>query len=101
MLAMLAVIKNAIENKLLIDLQYDPGGRVVEPHCLGISSEGHRLLRAYQRRGASASGESPEWKLFRIDRIEMLKATNECFTGPRPQYNPNDPAMKGGIISRL
>lgn len=27
--------------------------------------------------------------------------TGEEFAGPRPQYNPDDSAMKGGIIERL
>jgi hypothetical protein len=98
---MINVIVNAIRTKSLIKINYFPGERVVEPHAIGRSKDGNILFRAYQRSGASASGEHACWKLFRIDRAGHIQEMWEEFAGPRPQYNPNDSAMKGGIIARL
>jgi hypothetical protein len=58
-------------------------------------------LRAYQTGGASKSGEHANWKLFRLEKIMSLTVTAAVFPGPRLGYNPNDPAMKNGIIARL
>jgi predicted DNA-binding transcriptional regulator YafY len=98
---MLNTIVNAIQTKALIKIDYFPGERVIEPHAIGRSKDGNILLRAYQRSGASASGEHAYWKLFRIDRAGHIQEMCEQFSGPRPQYNPNDSAMKGGIIACL
>jgi len=98
---MLALIKSAIAERRVISLHYDPGLRQIEPHCLGESSTGNLLLRAYQTGGASASGEHTHWKLFRLDRVGHLVLTDEVFPGARPEYNPDDKHMKGGIIARL
>lgn len=98
---MLDLIKEAIRTKRRISLSYRPGQRTVEPHVLGYSNDGDVLLRAYQTEGASASGEHENWKLFRIDRIESANHSGADFEGPRPEYNPDDSVMKGGIIARL
>jgi predicted DNA-binding transcriptional regulator YafY len=98
---MINVIVNAIRTKSLIKISYFPGERIVEPHAIGRSKDGNILLRAYQRSGASASGEHEYWKLFRIDRAGNIQEMGERFAGPRPKYNPDDSVMKGGIIARL
>lgn len=98
---MISQIVNAIQNKQLIQINYFSGERVIEPHAIGRSKDGNILFRAYQRSGASASGEHAYWKLFRMDRAGGVQEMCEQFAGPRPQYNPNDPAMKGGVIARL
>lgn len=98
---MLSEIVNAIHNKSLIEIDYTAGNRVVEPHAIGRSKDGEILFRAYQRSGASESGKTEYWKLFRLDRTLAIHDTQMQFSGPRPQYNPNDPAMKGGIIACL
>ena len=92
---------NAINSMNRIELWYDPGSRIVEPHVIGRSSDGNILLRAYQTEGASESGEHENWKLFRVDRIDSIKTLDERFNGSRPLYNPNDKAMRGGIIARV
>jgi predicted DNA-binding transcriptional regulator YafY len=98
---MIDMIVDAIQSKKLISLNYYPGTRVIEPHAIGWSKDGKLLLRAYQRSGASASGEHAYWKLFRIDRAGPIHEMDEQFVGPRQQYNRDDSAMKGGIIARL
>lgn len=98
---MLALIKAAIAERRVLTLHYDPGVRIIEPHCLGQCANGNFLLRAFQTGGQSASGEHVNWKLFRLDRMSGLLLLNDNFIGPRPLYNPNDKAMSAGIIARL
>ena len=94
-------LKSAIKNRKVIRLNYTPGNRLIEPHALGYSKDGNLLLRAFQIEGASASGEHVDWKLFRIDRMNNPEDSGDSFDGPRPGYNPDDPAMKGGVIACL
>lgn len=94
-------IRAAIATRSRLRIKYEPGERVVEPHAVGLGSSGQVLLRAYQTDGASASGEPHDWKLFRADKIQRLETLPDHFPGPRPQYNPNDPAMKRGVIEHL
>ena len=90
-------IRAAIDERRLIELNYEPGYRLIEPHAYGLSKDGNELLRAYQTEGASASGEHQNWKLFRVDRITDLKVLDERFDDPRPGYRQGDSAMKGGF----
>ena len=98
---MIGLVSDAIRSRRRLNIQYHPGGRLIEPHCLGRGSKGQILLRAFQVNGASESGEHAHWKLFRLDRMDSAKDAGEAFSGPRPLYNPNDSVMKGGIIERL
>lgn len=98
---MIEAISSAIRLRRVLRVSYDPGERLVEPHCLGWGSEGQVLLRAFQVSGASASSEHREWKLFRLDRMVRCIEGGDEFPGARPLYNPNDRVMKGGIIARL
>lgn len=94
-------LRDAINERRMIELNYDPGYRLVEPHAYGLSSQGNELLRAYQIEGASASGEPRNWKLFRVDRITGFEVLGERFDDSRPGYRPGDSAMKGGILAEL
>ena len=94
-------IINAITEQRVLELDYMPGMRMVEPHAYGRSANGDLLLRAYQTSGASSSGEHEHWKLLRLDRANMVQLTDEIFDGPRPGYRRGDKAMKGGIIAEL
>jgi predicted DNA-binding transcriptional regulator YafY len=94
-------LKSAITNRKVLRIKYAPGARLIEPHCLGRSKDGNILLRAFQTEGASESGEHVNWKLLRVDRMSTFEDTGKTFAGPRPQYNPADKAMKGGVIASL
>ena len=100
-MSIVEILREAIESRNVLNIFYDPGSRQIEPHCLGRSSKGELLLRAFQVEGASSSGEHINWKLFRVDKLTFAKGTGNNFAGPRPQYNPNDKVMKGGIIASL
>lgn len=91
----------AINGRLLVQLWYEPGTRIIEPHAFGRGSDGQLLLRAFQIDGASSSGEHVHWKLFRLDRTKSLSHNGSTFAGPRPEYKRNDRVMTGGIIAQL
>ena len=97
---MRSAIIEAIQSLRLLSLWYDPGMRVAEPHVLGYGSDGQLLLRALQIKGASASSEHFNWKLFRLDRMRNATLNGGSFSAPTtPEYNRNDRAMKRGIIT--
>ncbi len=98
---MLDFLEDAIDEMRVISITYTPGDRVIEPHALGRTRDGHYVLRAYQTSGATSSGKSEGWKLFRVDRIYDACGLDMNFEFPRPLYNPLDSAMRGGVIAHL
>jgi len=81
-----SVIKDAITNKHTHELKYLddeklPGGgeaRVVQPVAFGYSERDNPVIRAYQISGPSLKVNEkgiplPDWRLFRVDRIKMMK----------------------------
>jgi hypothetical protein len=98
---MLNIVRHAIEAREVLEIDYPPGKRYIEPHALGYSADGNVLLRAFQTTGAGASGEHANWKLLRIDRVGAAGLTGSVFSGARPDYRRGDKSMKGGIIAQL
>jgi WYL domain-containing protein len=94
-------ITQAITERRLLTIYYEPGPRIIEPYAYGLSGEHHGLLRAFQTSGASASGDHVNWKLFRTDRITQIRILGDQFYGQRPEYRRNDRAMTGGIYCQL
>jgi len=103
-------IKKSIEQKQVCSIYYEgdePGGRglrEIEPVALGRSKAGNLVLRGWDRTGASHTaykGEQPlpSWRLFRVDKISMLKPTRENFTQAQSGYNFNgDKSMTQVIL---
>ena len=83
------LICDAIRLKHVIRFEYHGGAREVEPYLYGRSSAGVELLRAFQLRGASRSGETAGWKMFQVADISSVSVTFEPFTA-RSGYDPND-----------
>jgi hypothetical protein len=76
--------------------------RVVAPLCLGTSTKGKLLLRAYHIRGWSISGKGnlqKEWRMFRTDRILSMMFTGSFIRLAPDGYNEADRGMRGGIIA--
>ena len=94
-------ICGAIRDRHLIELTYDWGSRIVEPHAYGLNDNGHELLRCYQTSGASESGEHRGWKLFRVDEINSLHVLQETFLRPRRGYKRSDKALDERIYCEL
>jgi predicted DNA-binding transcriptional regulator YafY len=103
-------VKRAIEQKQVCSIYYEgdePGGRglrEIEPVALGRSKAGNMVLRGWDRTGASHTaykGEQPlpSWRLFRVDKISMLKPTRENFTQAQPGYNFNGDKSMTQVIT--
>lgn len=102
-------IVDCIKNKKVCIIYYDgdePGGRglrEIEPVALGTSKAGNKVVRAWDREGASHRGylgtkPLPGWRLFRLDKILTLKPSSENFTEIRPNFNPNGDKSMNSII---
>jgi len=76
-------IRQAIQQKKLIQFSYGLQTRIVEPHVLGVSNGDLQIL-GYQIGGHSSSGSLPDWRRFDIARISRLTISNDSFTGSRP-----------------
>jgi predicted DNA-binding transcriptional regulator YafY len=108
--ASLDSVIDAIKNKQKVIMYYDgdePGGkglREIEPVCVGVSKSGNKVLRAWDSEGATHRGylgtrPMPGWRMFRLDKILMMKPTGENFTEVRPNFNSNgDKSMKSIIL---
>lgn len=104
---------DAIKNKRVCVINYngdEPGGkglRVIEPVAFGLSKKGNAVLRAWDREGASHTaykGEKPlpGWRLFRLDKMDFIRPTQETFDTPKPGYNPNgDKSMERVFINAV
>lgn len=86
-------ICKAINDLRMLSFYYDGYPRVVEPHTYGQDSKGHYLLRGWQTRGLSKSGQL-NWKLFRCDEMQNLRILEETFVGWRPGYTRGDKAFE-------
>lgn len=78
-----AIVKHAIQNRLLLEFNYHGFPRVVEPHVYGLKNGRFGIL-GYQVGGASKSGSIPDWRRFEFDDMQVVVATNRTFAGPRP-----------------
>lgn len=92
-------LAGAIRNRSVVEFLYDGHPRGVEPHCLGWSSKGALLLRAFQISGTSSSGQALEWRLFSASKITNVRLRGDTFAQPRPGYTPNDSAMTSVIAT--
>jgi hypothetical protein len=76
-----------------LSITYGGYARVVEVHAVGTTTEGDPIMRAYQIRGGSKSGNPVRWRLFRLDRTWQYAVTNEASQAPRTGYKRGDKAI--------
>jgi hypothetical protein len=99
-IASIESVIDAIKNKRVMGTSYDgdePGGkgqRLIEPVCVGVSKAGNRVVRAWEREGAShtatiGSQPLPGWRMFILDKTFTFLPTSEVFDEMRPGFNPN------------
>ena len=86
-------ICNVIENRRILDFNYQGHHRIVEPHAYGLSHTGKEVIRAYQTDDTSHSGTVPCWRLFDVALVESLTVTEKCFEGVRDGYIRGDRGM--------
>jgi len=98
------IITNIIDRRTRATLYYDDGEdgggkgkRTVDIYAYGVSKAGNQVIRAYQPFGDTTT-TSPNWKLFRVDRIISLTPTKYIFQNAMDKYNFNgDEGMVGDI----
>jgi hypothetical protein len=83
----------ALQSGKRLEIRYDGYSRVVEVHAVGCSSEGAPLMRVWQVRGGSSSGERAGWKLLRLDETRGVGLIDEPSEAPRHGYKRGDSAM--------
>jgi predicted DNA-binding transcriptional regulator YafY len=71
---------SAISSKQIIQFSYEEGTRIVEPYCYGLTKTGEEVLRVFQLKGDSKSGNPQGWKLFKVSKIKDLKVNEENFS---------------------
>jgi len=85
-------VNNAINNRQVVNISYagddntHAGLRTIEVYSFGMSTTGNLVVRAYQVSGDTKTFK-PEWKLFRLDRVNRWEATDNTFDTPRPKFN--------------
>jgi hypothetical protein len=82
----------AIQNRQLLEFDYEDLHRVVAPYCHGFTGKSE-VLRAIQVEGESRSGGMGFGKLWTMEKIHGLKLAGRAFVPNDPQYNPNDRGM--------
>ncbi len=90
-------ISNAIQNKTLIQFDYDNIPRTVEPYCYGKTASGNEALRGYQ-----TSGEKNKmaWKLFDLTKASQFQALSDCFK-PRKEYKSQGDKVITTVIAQI
>ena len=81
-------ICSAIGSKQVITFYCRGGFRFMEPHCLGVLSDGDEALLSYQVGGYDRFDAPIGWKLLRSSDISRLGITNEYFTYEKPELGP-------------
>lgn len=90
----LATACQALQEGKCLEVRYDGYSRVVEVHAAGYTKEGNEIIRVWQVRGGSVSGERTGWKLMRLDEARSAHVIDEPSQAPRSGYKRDDTAME-------
>lgn len=86
-------ITQAINARMMLEIRYGGGSRMIEPHAYGVhKSTGNNILRCYQVDGYSSSGKSSDWKMFIVPMMSDIKIIPVPFVA-RAGYKKGDSAM--------
>lgn len=92
---LVTLLSQALEARQLFGFNYNDSPRIVEPHALGLNAKGEMVLRGYQ-----TNGDTPGWKLFVLEKAEVITVLETPSEAPRPGYKAGDKAMVT-ILSQL
>jgi hypothetical protein len=84
-----ALVCRAIREWRLVRLVYKDALRMVEPHLFGFAASEEPMFSGWQVSGRSGVG----WRNFHFSGVSGLALTDETFSEPRPDYNPDDPSF--------
>lgn len=77
-----ALLRQAIQDKRVIEFTYNGLPRIAEPHIYGMKN-GIMQILAYQIGGRSSNGGLPEWRRFELPAMRNLQLTAVSFPGAR------------------
>lgn len=89
---MFQAIISAVQNKEVISFTYEGYTRVVEPHAVGVSTAGHKVLRCFQV-GGHHEKQNHNWDLVLLSKIVNLSTTGQRFSSERIGYKRGDKGM--------
>ncbi|MBD2442334.1 MULTISPECIES: hypothetical protein [Aphanizomenonaceae] len=72
------LIKQAMNQKRLIEFYYQELHRIAEPHIIGLKNELLQVL-VYQIRGESNSMKLPDWRRMNLDDMSCVQIIDETF----------------------
>lgn len=84
---------DALRQGKCLELRYDGYSRVVEVHAAGYTRDDNPIMRVWQVRGGSVSGERTGWKLMRAEETFSAHIIDEPSQAPRRGYKRGDSAM--------
>ena len=87
------LLRQALQERRLVQFKYHGYARRVEPHALGRVTEDRLALLGWQASGGSASEPPPGWRTFVVADISALKLARQTFV-PRPDYHPETTKLK-------
>ncbi len=90
----------ALRKSVVLELRYDGFSRWVEVHAVGYTADGNAIMRVWQVRGGSVSGERTGWKLMRLDEASGAHLIDEVSLASRTGYRRGDRSMSR-IICQL
>jgi hypothetical protein len=85
---------DALQRGQCLELRYDGYSRTVEVHAVGNTQAGNDIMRVWQVRGGSSSGERTGWKIMRLDETFSAHIVDEKSEAPRRGYVRGDTAMQ-------
>jgi len=77
-----SMIREAIENKKLLEYDYDGYHRITEPHVYE-RKDGQDAILVYQIGGGSKSGGIPNWRRMYLNEISNMTISDKTFLGRR------------------
>jgi hypothetical protein len=89
----IATACQALQEGKRLEVRYDGYSRVVEVHAAGYTKDDNAIMRVWQVRGGSVSGERTGWKIMRLDEARSAHVIDEPSEAPRRGYKRNDSAM--------
>lgn len=84
----------ALTKGRVLELRYDGYFRCVEVHAVGVTKDGHGIMRVWQVSGGSLRNEPLGWKLLRSDEVGGATIGKDKSQAPRPGYKTDDSAMQ-------
>ena len=94
-------IREAVHARAKLEISYNWGKRIVEPHAYGVNQKDSEIVRVYQTSGASRSGKPTGWKILPVDEILGLVILSKHFDNPRQGYKRGDKALSKLIYCEL